>query len=89
LLRDTLGEGVVFGEDERLWLRIKLGEFVLDDADLGLLLRTGDETALTGLDLFSESSGCTGTGIWLEDDITLLLFVESSAALEEPSTSIG
>jgi len=30
-----------------------LTEFVLDDADLGLLLRTGDETALTGLDLFS------------------------------------
>lgn len=35
-----------------------------------------------------ELSASTGTGIWLDEDITLLA-VESSAALEEPSTSIG
>lgn len=35
-----------------------------------------------------ESSRCTGTGI-LEEDIIQLLWVESSDALDDPSTSMG
>ena len=35
-----------------------------------------------------ELSASTGTGMWLDDDIALLA-VESSAVLDEPSTSIG
>lgn len=92
LLRTTLREAEVFGDegrlaDDKLWLRITPDMFVLDDADLGLL-RLGVEMLLTGLGMFSESSGSTGTGMLLDEDIALLA-VESSAALEEPRTSTG
>jgi len=67
LLRTTLREAEVFGDEARLaedklWLRITADVFVRDDADLGLL-RLGDEMLLTGLGMFSEFSCSTGTGM--------------------------